>query len=71
VLESEHLSQDQTLVQVCDFLAVAPSAHPLRKLNDKTMAPMDEALRGRLEDRFREPNERLAALLECPPSWAR
>jgi Sulfotransferase domain len=74
VLRSEDLMADPAGVyaKVVDFLALErwqPESFVLR--NRASYAPIDPALRARLEERFTEPNLRLARLLGRDFGWTR
>lgn len=74
VLRAEDLAAGpaDTYAEVLTFLALRTWTPPrFPPINWMSPAPIDAALRGRLEDRFAEPNARLARLLGGESLWQR
>jgi hypothetical protein len=58
-----------TYAEVLEFIGVRPWHGDFRHRNKASYAPIDPALRAELEDRFAEPNRRLAELLGPEFTW--
>lgn len=72
IIESEGFfaAPARTLIEVEEFLGLTPHVpERLERVNAGSYEPMDPALRRRLDEYFRQGNERLCALLERHPSW--